>query len=459
MLLDLTAAELAAAFATGQVSPVDVIDALGERIAAVEPKINAFYVLDLDAARAAAGASEERWRSGAPHSPVDGIPVSVKENIATRGVPVPLGTAATELVPATTDAPPAARLREAGCVLFGKTTMPDFGMLSSGVSSFHGTTRNPWDLTRNPGGSSSGAAAAAASRLGPVHIGTDIGGSLRLPAGWTGLATLKPSLGRVPIDPPYAGRVAGPIARSVGDVALFMAVLSEPDVRDHMSLPTADIAWTDLDTDVRSWRVGYLPTAGCGLPVADEVAASVRRVADAFVAAGADVEEIAPFFTDQMLDDLELFWRVRAWVDFAAFPADRQARVLPYIADWARSGAGTSGDVLMRCVNRLMEIRATTVAATAAYDVVLSPVAPIPAFDVDLPSPTSVERPLQQIGFTAPYNISEQPAAAINCGFTRDGLPIGVQLAGRRFDDLTVLRAAYWWEQQRPRDAVPSWPE
>src|SRR6185295_11715263 len=184
-----------------------------------------------------------------------------KENIATRGTPVPLGTAATDLAPAEHDAPPAARLREAGAVILGKTTMPDYGMLSSGLSSFHALSRNPWDLTRGPGGSSAGAGAAAAAGYGPLHVGTDIGGSLRLPAGWCGIFTLKPSLGRIPIDPPYMGRAAGPMTRTVADSALMMQVLSRPDVRDSMNLPPNDIAWSGFDCDpdhLKGLRIGLL---------------------------------------------------------------------------------------------------------------------------------------------------------------------------------------------------------
>src|SRR3989440_7632098 len=160
---------------------------------------------------------------------------------------MPLGTAATKLVPYEQDAPPPARLREAGAIIFSKTTMPDLGMTSSGVSSFHPLTRNPWDLSKNPGGSSSGAGAAGAAGYGPLHVGTDIGGSIRLPAGWCGLVGLKPSFGRVPVDPPFLGRVAGPMTRTVADTALLMSVLSAPDARDHLSLPPADLPWSSLD--------------------------------------------------------------------------------------------------------------------------------------------------------------------------------------------------------------------
>src|SRR5204862_7789329 len=204
---------------------------------------------------------------------IEGVPTMIKENIATAGTPVPLGTAATELVPATRDAPPAARVREAGAVILGKTTMPDYGMLSSGLSSFHGLTRNPWDLSKNPGGSSSGAAAGVAAGYGPLHVGTDIGGSVRLPAGWCGVFTLKPSLGRIPIDPPYTGRAAGPMTRTVADSAWLMQVLSLPDRRDSMSLPFQDIAWAQFDQGAerhKGLRIGLMLEAGCGRAVVAE---------------------------------------------------------------------------------------------------------------------------------------------------------------------------------------------
>ena len=239
----LTALEILAAYRRKDLSPIDVVEDLLAHITRWEPHLNALYAFDPEGARAAARASAERWDKGTPLGPLDGIPATIKDNIATKGVPIPLGTAATRLTPATEDAPPAARLHEAGAIIFSKTTMPDYGMLSSGLSSFHGITRNPWDLDMNPGGSSAGAGAAAAAGYGPLHIGTDIGGSVRLPACWCGIFTLKPSLGRIPIDPPYVGRIAGPMTRTVDDAALMMSVLSQPDARDTMSLPPAAIDW------------------------------------------------------------------------------------------------------------------------------------------------------------------------------------------------------------------------
>ena len=207
-LHDRSATELLALYAAHEASPVEVMRELLAHIERCEPKIAATWALDADAALAQARESEARWASGEARA-LEGVPVTIKENIATRGTALPLGSAASLLTPALADAPPAARLREAGAVIVCKTTMPDYGMLSSGLSSFHQLTRNPWDLSKNPGGSSSGAAAACAAGYGPLHIGTDIGGSVRLPAGWCGVFGLKPSLGRIPIHPPYAGRVPG----------------------------------------------------------------------------------------------------------------------------------------------------------------------------------------------------------------------------------------------------------
>src|SRR5438874_13207002 len=224
----LSASELTELYRARSVSPVEVTTALLGRIAACEPSLNAMYVVDAEGALGQATASAVRWTAGEPLSALDGVPITIKENVATAGVPSPLGTAATELVPAAADAPPAARVREAGCVILGKTTMPDFGMLASGVSSLHGVTRNPWRLDRNPSGSSSGAAAAAVAGYAPLHLGSDIGGSVRLPATHCGIFALKPSLGRVPVYPPYLGRVSGPMTRSVAGAAPPMNVLAKP---------------------------------------------------------------------------------------------------------------------------------------------------------------------------------------------------------------------------------------
>ncbi len=459
-LNDLSARQLIAGYRDRILSPVEVTQAVLDHIERWEPRLQATWLLRPEAALAQARASEARWRRGEPLGPLDGVPTTIKENIATRGDPLPAGTAAVELRPASADAPPAARLKEAGAVIVSKTTMPDYGMLSSGLSSFHRLARNPWDLSKTPGGSSAGAGAAAAAGYGPLHIGTDIGGSLRLPAGWCGIFTLKPSLGRIPIDPPYMGRAAGPMTRTVGDAALMMRTLALPDARDSMSLPAQDIAWSSFDAGpehLRGLRIGLLLDAGCGLAVEPEIQAAVEHAARLFERAGAIVETMQPFMSQTLLDGMDHLWRMRSLTDLNALQSEQRAKVLPYIRQWAESAAGFSGEHVFRAFSQFHATRVATVAACAKYDYVISPTAPNSPAAAELPSPTNDPlRPLEHIGFTVPYNMSEQPAASINCGYTAAGLPIGLQIAGQRFDDLGVLKVSRAFELIR--EAQRPWP-
>jgi Asp-tRNA(Asn)/Glu-tRNA(Gln) amidotransferase A subunit family amidase len=460
-LHDLAAHELITAYRQRTLSPVAVTKAVLEHAQHWEPSLHASYLMRPELALAQARESEARWLRGAPCGPLDGVPVTVKENIATAGDPMPLGTAASELVAAAADAPPAARLREAGAVLLCKTTMPDYGMLSSGLSSFHALTRNPWDLSKTPGGSSAGGGAAAAAGYGPLHLGTDIGGSLRLPAGWCGIFSLKPSLGRIPIDPPYTGRAAGPMTRCVADAALLMQVLSLPDPRDSMSLPYQAIAWPRFEqgtAKLQGLRIGLLLDAGCGLPLQPEVRAAVEAAAALLEQAGASVEPMAPFFTRAMLDGMDHAWRMRSLMDLNALPQERRAKVLPFIRQWADSAAEMTGAEVFRAFSQFHATRVATVAASATFAYVISPTAPVLAFDAELASPTNDPlRPLEHIAFTVPWNMSEQPAASINCGYSASGLPIGLQIVGRRFDDLGVLQVSRAYELLR--GAQLPWPQ
>jgi len=459
-LATMTAIDMTAAFAQRALSPVEVHDAVQDVIEAREPVLNAFYLRDAATSRKAAEASEARWGAGEPIGPIDGVPVTLKENVARAGIPMPGGNAAVEPPVPDTDAPITARVLESGGVVLGSTVMPDWGMLSSGVSSLHGITRSPWNPAWTTGGSSSGAGAAAAAGYGPLHVGTDIGGSLRLPATWMGLVTLKPSFGRIPLDAPYLGRCAGPLARTVEDAALFMQVLSKPDPRDWTSLPPAEIDWSASEHGVRGLRIALHLDAGCGRDVDPAIRTMVQAAATTFERGGAIIEPLESFMSPAMLDDLDMFWRVRSWNDYQALPIKSRARILPFIIEWCHGGAHVSGTHLLRCYQRIMSLRAATVAATTPFDLVLSPVTPIAAFPAEQPMPFLEEgQGMAHIGFTAPYNMSGQPAASINCGFTEDGRPIGVQIAGRRFDDLGVLRAARWYEQTRPAEAAPQWPD
>jgi aspartyl-tRNA(Asn)/glutamyl-tRNA(Gln) amidotransferase subunit A len=459
-LHDLSAHDLIAGYRARQFSPSEVLEDVLAHVAVWEPHIKALYLLDPDAARAAAKASTERWQKDEPAGALDGVPVTVKENIATKGQPMPLGAASVKLAPAAADAPPAARLREAGAVIFAKTTMPDYGMLSSGLSSFHPLTRNPWDLTRNPGGSSAGAGAAGAAGYGPLHVGTDIGGSVRLPAAWCGLVGLKPSFGRVPIDPPYVGRVAGPMTRTVDDAALMMSVLSKPDRRDGTSLPPSDTHWKALEKSPRKLRLGLMLDLGVGQALEAPVRDVVLAAAKAFESAGAVITEIKGILSREMLDGLDNFWRARLWDDLSRLPPEERAKALPYIVKWAERGAELTGVDVIRGFNVTMALRAAATKMFCDYDYVISPTSPGVKFPAEFASPVNdAEQPFEHICYTVPWNMSENPAVSINGGYDSDGFPIGVQIIGRRFDDLGVLGMAKAFEglrgEQRPWPSPP----
>jgi len=259
-------------------------------------------------------------------------------------------------------------VREAGCVILGKTTMPDFGMLASGVSSLHGITRNPWNLARNPAGSSSGAGAGLVAGYAPLALGTDIGGSVRLPAAYNGIFALKPSFGRVPIHPPFLGRVTGPMTRTVMDAALLMTALTKPDPRDFMALPYREVDWPDkLGGDVKGKRLGLVLDIGVGLTPQPAVRTAIEAAAKAFEHAGATIEPVAPFLTADILAGLDGFFQARLLGEYHLLPPDRQAKVLPFIAAWCRRAERPTAVDAARNLAFIMQMREKAVAATEAY--------------------------------------------------------------------------------------------
>ncbi|UVI37259.1 amidase [Brevibacterium spongiae] len=453
-LADHTASDMAVGFANGDFDPIEVHSAVVDRMDDCEPTINALFHRDDERSRTAAVASAARWREGRPLSDLDGVPVTIKENIARRGVPLPSGHAWVEMPMSAHDAPITQRLEEAGAVILGSTTMPDWGMLSSGVSSLHGVTRSPLDPALTTGGSSAGAGAAAAAGYGPIHIGSDIGGSIRLPCTWLGLAGLKPSFGRVPLDAPYLGRCAGPLARSMADVKAAMDIISAPDDRDYSRLPRFAADETQSlpgnavpEFDPRGLRIGLQLDAGCGVAPDAQVVKTITEAADRFAAAGAEVVTLDPYIDDALLHDMDRFWRVRSWGDLKALPVEEQALILPYIQQWAQDGADVSGVELMRCYHSVQEIRRRTITATAGFDLVITPTSPEAAFPAEQPMPyPRAHEPMGHIGFTMPFNMSEQPAATVLGGYTDDGRTIGVQIAGKRFADEFVMAAGTWFE-------------
>ncbi|MGB7298447.1 MAG: amidase [Burkholderiaceae bacterium] len=456
---DMSASALTRAYASGEISPVEVARAVFDRMDQWEPSINAMYRIHRDPALAAAAASEARWRSGRTMSPIDGVPVTLKENLDTVGDPTPSGTAATVLVNKTIDAPPAARVREAGCTILGKTTMPDFGMLSSGLSSIHGVTRNPWRLDRNTSGSSSGAGAAGAAGYGPLHVGTDIGGSVRLPACHCGLFGLKPSLGRIPIDPPYMGRAAGPMTRTVQDAALLLSVLTGPDDRDYMSLPHQPVDYAgQLDAlNVKGLRIGLMLEMGVGTEPDPIVVQATKDAGAALEKHGAIVEPVDSFLTQAMLDGICLFFEARSFNDINAMSETTREKILPFIVQWCTYRAGSfSGAQVMEAYSQVVAMRQAAVRTTGGFDYVLSPVSPILPYEFDRHSPQDDPHDaLPHIAFTVAYNMSEQPASSVNWHH-HEGLPVGVQVIGKRFNDLGVLQLSRVLEQLRGPQA--EWP-
>lgn len=447
--------DLAALFTSGELTPTELLDTTFEQIVRVNPAINAMAYLDESGAHAAAESATRRWAEGRPLGALDGVPVTVKDSVHTVGMPWRHGTAANAALPVSTwDAPPSARLKEAGAVIVGKTTMPDFGMLASGVSSLYGITRNPWDLDRNPGGSSSGAGAALAAGVGFGAVGSDIAGSVRLPAAQCGLVGLKPTQGRVPHLAPSTMRSAGPMARTVDDLIALYRVLTRPDPRDIWSLPSESDDRLGEPLDPRGLRIGVLTDLGAGPEPLDDVMAVVRSAAAVLASAGAVVKDVPPPFEEDPHPALDRLFQVRARTEWESLPEPERGLVIPAVADWAAGAAEFTATRFSRDTEVVMSAQARLADAIDDVDFVLSPVLPVVGFPAESPG-ADPARPLAHTGFTAWFNQTGQPAASVCFGLA-DGMPVGVQIAGRRFADQDVLRLTKWIETNRP---VPMrWP-
>jgi len=455
-----SATELLDLYRKRALSPVEATRLIFDRLDALQPRINAFVVVDRDGALAAAQESERRWRRGEPLGRLDGVPVTIKDLVLTRGLPTLRGS---RLVDPdqdwSEDAPATARLREAGAVIIGKTTTPEFGWKALGDSPLTGITRNPWDLSRTPGGSSAGAAAACGAGVAPLHVGSDGAGSIRIPSAFTGIFGLKPSFGRVPAYPlSPMGLLAhiGPMARSVVDAALLLSVLSGPDDRDPYALPPSDKDFVEgLDGGVRGWRIAFSPDLGYA-KVDHEISATVSEAARRFEDLGAHVEQIDAFFTSPR-DALFTLWAAGAAKLLGGFSAERRAEIDPGLLATAAEGERISGvDYLMAD-----EIRNTISQRMAAfhrkYDLLLTPMMPIPALPVgqDLNDASAERHWIDWSPFSYPFNLTRQPAASIPCGLTGAGLPIGLQIVGPLYADDRVLRAARAFETTQPERRPP----
>ena len=451
----LSAVQLRQLYRTRQLSPVEATRAVLERIRRFDPEVNAFCLVDEERATAAARASEARWHKGAPLGLVDGVPTTIKDLVLTRDWPTLRGSLAIDRdQPWLEDAPATARLREHGAVLIGKTTTPEYGWKAVTDCALTGITRNPWDTTKTPGGSSGGAAVAAALGMGALHVGSDGGGSIRIPSGFTGIFGLKPSFGRVPAYPasPF-GTVShvGPMTRTVADAALMLDVLALPDSRDWFALPYDGNDYRiGLDDGVRGLKVAFSPTLGF-VAVEPEVAELVASAAGAFVELGATVEEVDPGFADS-IDIFVPHWYVGAANLLGAFTDEQRAKMEQGLQDIAAEGAKIPLLDHLSAVMRRAELGAAMRRFHETYDLLLTPTLPLAAFaaGIERPDPASQPRWFHWAPFSNPFNLTQQPAASVPCGLTAAGLPVGLQIVGPMHGDALVLRAARAFETARP---------
>ena len=455
-----SAATLLDLYRTKALSPVEATQLLLDRLDELQPKINAFCVVDREGALSAARTSEGRWLRGEPLGRLDGVPVTIKDLMPMRGFPTLRGSRLVERdQDMSEEAPAVARLREAGAIILGKTTTPEFGWKALGDSPLTGITRNPWDLSRTPGGSSAGAAAACAAGIGALHLGSDGAGSIRIPSAFTGVFGLKPSFGLVPAYPPSPmGMLShhGPIARTVADAALMLRVISGPDHRDPYALPPEDRDYLDgIDGGVRGWRVAYSPTLGYAR-VDPEIAAAVAEAVRQFEALGAVVDEVDAIFPSPR-ETLLTLWSAGAARVVGAFPAERRTLLDPGLAAIAAEGERiravdyVGADFERAMLGRMMA------AFHQKYDLLLTPMMPVPALPVgqDLNDRATERHWVDWSPFSYPFNLTRQPAASIPCGLTRAGLPIGLQIVGPLYADARVLRAARAFEETQPERRAP----
>ncbi len=442
-----TAHELGALYRRKATSPVEVLNATLKRIEISRP-LNAFCHIEHEGALAAARAAEARILRGMPLGPLDGVPVGIKDLILTRGMPTRRGSLTTSAEgPWDDDAPLTARLREAGAVLIGKTTTPEFGWKGVTDSPLTGITRNPWNPAMTPGGSSGGAAVQVACGMGPIGIGTDGGGSIRIPASFTGVFGFKPSYGRVPAWP--ASQVgtlahAGPITRSVLDAALTMAVISGWDARDWTSLPYADLAWAGVATaSLRGKRVAYSPDLGLGR-VDPECAALVRAAVAAMAALGAIVEEVDPGIGDQSAA-IGALWPVGCARGQSGMSEAQKALLEPGLREAGARGARTSLADYLAATDARAALGAKMRAFHMQWDLLVLPVMRGAAFAVGANGPLDADGTVRHdwSPFCYNFNLTGQPAASLPCGFTAAGLPVGLQVVGPMHDDIGVLAACH----------------
>ncbi len=455
----LTAVELAASYRSRELSPVETANALLDRIETLDGALNAFCHLDPDETMAQARASEDRFAAGQPLGPLDGIVVAIKDIFLTKAWPTLKGSRLVNPAqPWKHDAPAVARLREGGAVLIGKTTTPEFGWKGITDSPLTGITRNPWDTNRTPGGSSGGSAAALAIGMSPLALGTDGGGSIRIPGAFTGTVGLKPTFGRVPYWPmsPFGTLAhAGPMARTVEDAALLFQVLAGYDPRDWTALPTNTVDFrAGLEDGVAGRRVAFSLTLGYA-EVDPEIVLLVTKAAEVFEALGAKVVVDDPGFTDPLRTWETLWYPGAAAVVMGLDPGQRDL-LDPGFADIAEEGVRLTAVDYLKAFQERIDVAVALSALLEDYDFLLTPTMPIAAFEagVEVPKVWPHKRWQTWSPFSLPFNLSQQPAVTVPCGLTADGLPVGLQVVAAKHRDRLTLQAAWAYEVARSNDGL-----
>ena len=450
----LSATELVDHFRRKTLSPVEVTEAALRQIELFDGVVNAFTVVDHDGAMAAARRSEERWMKGEPLGLIDGVPSTVKDVMLSRGWPSLKGSRTVARDQAwTEDSPSVARLHEHGAVLLGKTTMAEFGWKATGDSPLTGITRNPWNCDHTPGGSSSGAAASVAAGMGTLAVGTDGGGSIRIPCAFTGLVGFKATFGRVPHYPPNPMGLlvnVGPMTRTVADCALLLSVLGGFDDRDAYALEPPAAPLSGEGADLRGLRVAYIPSFG-DAPVHPDIVDAVDGAAREFADLGATVDTL-PALSDLPREAFLVLWA--AGIAYVGRSLDDAQRALldPGLARMLREGEGLSAADFVAADLARSDFSRRMAALHRSYDLLLTPTVATPALPVgqDLRDPARETHFIDWAPFSYPFNLTRQPAITVPCGLTKDGLPIGLQIVGRRYDDAAVLRAASAYEARHP---------
>lgn len=450
----MTAAQLSRAYERKDISPLEATRAALDRIERFNDAVNAYVLVDREGAEKAAGDSARRWGRGEPLSPIDGVPVSMKDLTDVKGWPSREGSLITDDTPCDRDAPPARMLREAGAVLLGKTNSPEFGWKGVTDNRVFGATANPWDTSLTPGGSSGGAGAAAALNMGALHQGGDSGGSIRIPASFCGVFGFKPTFGWTPQWPPSTEPTLshiGPLTRTVEDAAMMLNVIGRYDYVDPYANRGQPEDWgEDLDKGLHGLRIAYSPDLGYAT-VDPGVAARVREAARKLEALGADVVEIDPGF-ESPIRIFQMIWFTASLVLYQDCTPAQRKKLDPGLVDNAKRAEEWSAADHFRKLTERARFTEKLEQFNRDYHLLMTPTVAVPPFEIDHNTPpgSRMEDWTEWSPFTYPFNLSQQPAASIPCGLTDEGLPVGFQLAGGKHDDVRVLRAAHAFMAAHP---------